>query len=1018
MNTQRQTTLIFVCITILLGLVQWALIAPTTTPPTVFAANAEQGRPEQTVLSPEPEAGTAQLSSSGEGYLSPVTEADTPFTHVMVRAELTEGTRTMLTLELRVSKQGDGTDWSEWLLLEEDEELWLPEDGKQVFWSEIQYVGEDYRFWQVRVVAGADGTVPQVARMEVNTVDARFGAHDPRPTMAQDDIAQTSADTAGLARPAVVTRTGWGCPDGQSSRVTPAYRYATHMVIHHTAGNGSLRSGEETWADRVRAIWSFHTYTRGWGDIGYNFLIAPDGIIYEGRAGGDNAVGFHDTANYGSMGVSIIGTYDTINIPPSAQDSLVSLLAWRANTNDINPTGQAKYYGCSISSYCSKYTPNGILDTITGHRHVTPNYTSCPGQQTVSLLPSLRERVLQRMLEGGEQQEKPDNGDLVIDELEDSFTKSDAQWYRAACGDAGHTYYTYTTDTEAESTNNATWKPTAMLDGHYRVYAHIPQGCGLGDPPYASEQATYQVHSADGVAEVAIDHNTAEEWVELGTYQFTPDGEHFVTLSDLTNEPYSERRVLFFDSVKWVEETEPVEEIKVELLGVDFGKTTVAVGELLPVTFTVKNSGTAAIQTQNPQTELLPDGTFDANQGYVYEEDECILGDANLSYPVYPKEIDRFRVTLGATNRTVDCAGNVGDYPWRWGLNGELGVGETRTITGYVQFEQPGEVTLQAGLIEEYVKYHAQGVGETTITITEERQLPVASMGDKTLAPLAHVYQLADVPTNLLWRTLEAHSAQRGEYVGSFAWDGNVQDWGEEGPFGVQNNVLIEQTRVISLPVTGVYTFRVTSNGNAWLWVDGQQAVFNNGLGSPPDMIHEAYGVMTLTAGQHALSFRFFQLADVAKVGYAMQLPGMETFVQPTGDMTNVQPTTGTNTMLTFAVTPTFTLAAADFGGSDIASMRYSWDGKTWIAPLTDTIHTTPALLSVTPSGAGTHNLYYQAIDKVGNLSEVNTLTFQVAPPSPEPTPEPTPTPEPSPQPVDPGDNGSMQVFLPMVQRS
>jgi hypothetical protein len=70
--------------------------------------------------------------------------------------------------------------------------------------------------------------------------------------------------------------------------------------------------------------------------------------------------------------------------------------------------------------------------------------------------------------------------------------------------------------------------------------------------------------------------------VELGTYLFTPDGEHFVTLSDLTDEPYSERRVLFFDSVKWVEETEPVEDIKVELLGVALGKPRLLWGNCSP----------------------------------------------------------------------------------------------------------------------------------------------------------------------------------------------------------------------------------------------------------------------------------------------------------------------------------------------------------------------------------------------------------------------------------------------------
>ena len=63
----------------------------------------------------------------------------------------------------------------------------------------------------------------------------------------------------------------------------------------------------------------------------------------------------------------------------------------------------------------------------------------------------------------------------------------------------------------------------------------------------------------------------------------------------------------------------------------------------------------------------------------------------------------------------VGCNGSTSNYPWRWGLSGELRPGEERTVLGYVLFRAPGAYTIQAGVVQEYVGYLAQGVSPTTI---------------------------------------------------------------------------------------------------------------------------------------------------------------------------------------------------------------------------------------------------------------------------------------------------------------
>jgi N-acetylmuramoyl-L-alanine amidase len=74
----------------------------------------------------------------------------------------------------------------------------------------------------------------------------------------------------------------------------------TRLVLHHTTGTF-------TSAATVRSIQAFHQGPeRGWADIGYNFLVAPTGAIYEGRGWG--YTGAHARGhNSTSIGVAYIG---------------------------------------------------------------------------------------------------------------------------------------------------------------------------------------------------------------------------------------------------------------------------------------------------------------------------------------------------------------------------------------------------------------------------------------------------------------------------------------------------------------------------------------------------------------------------------------------------------------------------------------------------------------------------------------------------------------------------------------
>ena len=97
----------------------------------------------------------------------------------------------------------------------------------------------------------------------------------------------------------IVTRGEWGAKPAKSqTRLHPDR--VTRLVLHHTTGTF-------TSAATVRSIQAFHQGPeRGWADIGYNFLVAPTGAIYEGRGWG--YTGAHARGhNSTSIGVAYIG---------------------------------------------------------------------------------------------------------------------------------------------------------------------------------------------------------------------------------------------------------------------------------------------------------------------------------------------------------------------------------------------------------------------------------------------------------------------------------------------------------------------------------------------------------------------------------------------------------------------------------------------------------------------------------------------------------------------------------------
>jgi N-acetylmuramoyl-L-alanine amidase len=181
---------------------------------------------------------------------------------------------------------------------------------------------------------------------------------------------------AATTSPAIVTRSAWQASD-TIRRSAPVYARAVRFaVVHHTAGSNNYSRAQS--AAVVRGIQLYHVRGNGWNDIGYNFLVDRYGQVFEGRFGGveRSVVGAHAQGfNSGSVGVALIGNYNSTALSAEARSALVRLLAWRLDVAHVDPLAALTWPSGGNPRY-----PSGVpvfLRPVSGHRDV--GFTSCPG---------------------------------------------------------------------------------------------------------------------------------------------------------------------------------------------------------------------------------------------------------------------------------------------------------------------------------------------------------------------------------------------------------------------------------------------------------------------------------------------------------------------------------------------------------------------------------------------------------------------------------------------------------------
>ena len=190
--------------------------------------------------------------------------------------------------------------------------------------------------------------------------------------------------------PAIIPRSGWQA-DESIRRAAPAYAPTLQLaVVHHTVTTNDYSCAQS--AAIVRGIEVYHVKGNGWNDIGYNFLVDRCGQVFEGRYGGvdKNVVGAHSQGfNNGTVGVALLGTYQTVEPTAAQRQSLVDLVAWRLDLAHIDPLSTVAYVSGGNTKYAAGLPI--ALRAISGHRDTY--FTDCPGNALYRLLPAIAQQV-------------------------------------------------------------------------------------------------------------------------------------------------------------------------------------------------------------------------------------------------------------------------------------------------------------------------------------------------------------------------------------------------------------------------------------------------------------------------------------------------------------------------------------------------------------------------------------------------------------------------------------------------
>lgn len=176
----------------------------------------------------------------------------------------------------------------------------------------------------------------KAARLGMEKISQDASANPSQRTRASDGIARADRMLSELGKPALtlgvplVARAQWGAAPAISANLTRNKGGWKRITVHHSAEadpvplDGSLESSSEG----LRQIQRSHLKSKQppWGDIGYHFVIDPQGRVFQGRELAWQGAHASGNNNIQNIGVCLMGNFEEEHPTADALASLGKLL--------------------------------------------------------------------------------------------------------------------------------------------------------------------------------------------------------------------------------------------------------------------------------------------------------------------------------------------------------------------------------------------------------------------------------------------------------------------------------------------------------------------------------------------------------------------------------------------------------------------------------------------------------------------------------------------------------------------
>lgn len=177
----------------------------------------------------------------------------------------------------------------------------------------------------VRIGGNPASTVPiEETTTQVQVITAVVTRVVPASSSSKPTLAD---GTGNVAHPMLLPRSAWGArsPGSGMWSQTPMRIVLTHEESSSPCCNGNVE-------ERIQANERIHR-DRGWADIGWHYIIVPDGRIFAGRDPSYQADSSYASVNpnyplVGTIVVGILGNYNLQTPTDTSKAAIIDLLAW------------------------------------------------------------------------------------------------------------------------------------------------------------------------------------------------------------------------------------------------------------------------------------------------------------------------------------------------------------------------------------------------------------------------------------------------------------------------------------------------------------------------------------------------------------------------------------------------------------------------------------------------------------------------------------------------------------------